>query len=61
MPQVNLVRFHPRTREVVYYPAFQARDSGKWAYISNPQDERWGHFYLDCSHTDIRGDAWHAK
>lgn len=51
---------HPPTREVVVYAAGEPlRDTGKWAYFSDPLDKAsWGNFVIDCTHDQVlRGNG----
>ena len=50
---------HPPTNSVNYYPSFEARDTGAWAYVNAPASPDFGRFYIDCTHMDQeRGYIW---
>lgn len=50
---------HKPTRAVVFYPEREYRDSGAWAYVSNPKSRDFGAFYIDCTHADSSsGHTW---
>ncbi|MFH2201595.1 MAG: hypothetical protein ABIJ96_00625 [Elusimicrobiota bacterium] len=51
---------HPFSAEVEYFDERIPRDSGRWGYVSNPTDANFGTVFVDCTHTDSRGDLWHT-
>ncbi len=36
------------------------RDSGKWGYVSAPKSPCDRSVFVDCTHTDSKGKAWHS-
>lgn len=36
------------------------RDTGAWGYVSDPRAPCWGHVFVDCTHADEQGRAWHS-
>lgn len=36
------------------------RDTGAWGYVSDPRAPCWGHVFIDCTHVDEQGRAWHS-
>lgn len=61
---------HPPTTEVQAYGAEicpggpidpgRLRDSGRWAYVSAPKAPCDGAVFIDCTHQDSKGKAWHS-
>lgn len=33
-------------------------DDGEWLYVGNRDDRDWGHFFVECYHTDSSGTVW---
>ncbi|MFH2201597.1 MAG: hypothetical protein ABIJ96_00635 [Elusimicrobiota bacterium] len=57
-PKVNVP--HPISRDVEQKPDGKSGDSGKWGYINDPADANFGFVFVDCTHTDSRGNAWNT-
>lgn len=57
LPSVQLTP-HLSTDEFADYPSRTPQDTGRWGYISNPQDREWGSVFVDCTHTDLKGAVW---
>lgn len=47
---------HPKTRETIVLADGKPTDSGKWAFAVGTTAP----IFIDCTHTDSRGLAWHA-
>lgn len=50
---------HPNTREVISLASRVPTDSGRWAYVisrSSAEDDQG--VFIDCTHTDTKGNSW---
>jgi len=40
--------------------ASKLRDTGKWGYVADPKSPCGGMVFVDCTHTDSKGNSWHG-
>lgn len=57
VPELKLPGHH-RSREVRNTPVFDVKDTGGWAYVSDPSSPEFGLVYIDCSHKDEKSRSW---
>jgi prepilin-type N-terminal cleavage/methylation domain-containing protein len=51
--------YHNKTDTVDEYSTFAKLDptcDGEWAYIGNPSDSQFGYIFVECWHTDSKGN-----
>ena len=49
---------HLRNSQVRDTPALAIKDTGGWAYVSDPKSPDFGLLYIDCSHRDEKSRFW---
>lgn len=49
---------HFKSSEVRDTPSLAIKDSGGWAYVSDPRSPDFGLLYIDCSHRDEKSRFW---
>ncbi|MFA6319008.1 MAG: hypothetical protein WC943_16480 [Elusimicrobiota bacterium] len=37
------------------------KDTGGWGYVSDKSAPCWGRLFVDCTHSDSDGTAWHQR
>jgi len=58
-PYCYVPPYHNKTNTVDGYSTFAKLDDtcdGEWAYIGNQNDAKWGTIFVECWHTDSKGD-----
>jgi type II secretory pathway pseudopilin PulG len=61
LPKIELANYHFVTNLVSNVTAATVNDSGEWMYDgAGPADLQWGQIWIDCTHTDTKGDLWSA-
>lgn len=49
---------HAKSAQVELRRGKVLRDTGHWAYVNAPGSPDFGSVYIDCTHTDARGELW---
>jgi len=57
VPELKL-RTHPAYSKVRNAAGTEVRDTGGWAYVSDPKSADYGTVFIDCSHADEKGRYW---
>lgn len=57
IPEIKLA-WHGRSAKVADVRSFGIRDTGAWAYVSEPASAQFGLVYIDCRHRDEKGRFW---
>lgn len=75
IPTLKTPPHHPPSNEVEIYGAEvcsgsseygaslkgrNLRDTGKWGYVADPNAHCFGELFVDCTHQDAKGKAWHS-
>jgi len=57
VPELKLA-WHAGAAKVADVRTFGIRDTGGWAYVSDPASAQFGLVYIDCRHKDEKGRFW---
>ncbi|MFA6317893.1 MAG: hypothetical protein WC943_10780 [Elusimicrobiota bacterium] len=61
LPSVSLPPYHPQTTGIANLKSLddpKTADTGGWGYVYNPKSPDFGAFFINCTHTDMKGTAW---